>query len=232
MAFAARTAALASAVALAVTAPATPPHQARPAGPAGSGWASEWQQRGHAMTPSCLVAGAAKVTVIGDSVTRQMTVRLSGQLGLAHLTNCVETWSARPSMPAVAAAAALPVMARSSVLVMATGTNDVFDPGQLPDAIDAALRLAHGRPVVWVNVYVHRAGTVPALRAYDLPNSRVVNAMLAAAAGRHPSLHVVDWYAVAAAHPALLLKDGVHVTDRGSRVRTAMIVAAVRRALA
>jgi hypothetical protein len=223
--------ACATVIALSVAVPAAPAPRSRPSGPAGSGWATDWRVLTHVRTPSCATAGAARVTVMGDSITMQTLSRLSGQLSLAHATSCIDAWSGRPAMPSVAAASALPATTGSAVLVMATGSNDIFDPADVPDAIDAALRFAHGRPIVWLNVYVHRFGGSSVRRAFDLLNSRLINAALAAAAVRHHTLHVVDWYAVAAARESVLLRDGVHVTDAGSRTRTAMTVAAVERAL-
>jgi len=110
---------------------------------------------------------------------------------------------------------------------MATGSNDIFRPTYMGPATRKVRNLVgSGTKIVWVNVYVMRAGVTATMQAYDLKISRTVNAAIAAA----PVDAVVDWSRFLMAKPArpgAYLRDGVHTTTSGQAARNALILARV-----
>lgn len=105
-------------------------------------------------------------------------------------------------------------------IVLAVGSNDVFDPTGFTAQVDRALRIAGpDRTVYWVNVYV---------RGHD---SASINQQLAAAQTRYPNLRIIPWSEFLTTKPARLrtyLRDGVHTTvPLGQDARNELIVSAL-----
>jgi hypothetical protein len=69
--------------------------------------------------------------------------------------------------------------------------------------VDAMRILSGVDEVVWLNVHNHQ------------PYRDEVNRALARATGRWPNLVVVDWDAIATAHPGAIYRDGTHLTRSG-----------------
>jgi lysophospholipase L1-like esterase len=109
------------------------------------------------------------------------------------------------------------------VVVVSAGTND--DPGtvsRFARTVRETVAVAgSGRCVVWATVVrppyagVSYAGYNRALRTI---------------ASRHPTLHVLDWDAMARAHPSWFGSDGVHPSMTGYRARAAATARLIRRA--
>ena len=53
------------------------------------------------------------------------------------------------------------------------------------------------------------------------------NAVLTAAPSRHPSVTVVDWFALSEGRPEWFLSDGTHLTKPGAAAYTALIGSAL-----
>lgn len=107
------------------------------------------------------------------------------------------------------------------VIVVSAGTND--DPrivSSFARAVSAIVAAAGTRRcVVWPTIV-----RPPAVGAsYDR-----LNRALERAAGRHPTLVLVDWIGMVRRHPSWLAPDGVHVSVAGYRARAAAIGTAVR----
>jgi hypothetical protein len=102
------------------------------------------------------------------------------------------------------------------VVVLDLGYNDGDDPtvfrGRIDDAMSA---LAGVRRVIWLNEREWRPGRAG------------LNAELAAATSRYPTLEVVDWNAEVAAHPDYVYADGIHLTPPGQIAMAALVKARV-----
>jgi lysophospholipase L1-like esterase len=107
------------------------------------------------------------------------------------------------------------------VIVVSAGTND--DPGRVSGfarIVRETLAVAgSGRCVVWATVVRPPYQGV----SYD-----GYNRALAAIARRHANLHVLDWAAMARAHPSWFGSDGVHPSMTGYRARAAAVARLVR----
>jgi hypothetical protein len=67
------------------------------------------------------------------------------------------------------------------------------------------------RRVIWLNQHEWREGRAG------------MNAELAAAVSRYPTLEVVDWNAQVAAHPDYVYGDGIHLTPPGQAAMAALV---------
>lgn len=169
------------------------------------------------------------VWVYGDSITRADYGHLAAGLSARGLPSAVDAQGSLPSVPAVERLAAR--VARQGpprVLVMATGSNDIYRPTFIAGAT-RTVRAVVGPTtrVVWVNVFVRRASVGATMQAADLVNTKAVNAATALA----PADAVVDWYGYLTKDPARLtthLRDGVHTTAVGQAARNGLILAAVQ----
>lgn len=159
---------------------------------------------------------ARRVFVVGDS----LTVGAQGQ-GLGEPTDDGDTaWAidaevGRTTHEATAVAGGRDLSGYELVIV-ALGTNDYLDSASLYRArIDRMMEALDGHPKVrWINVDAHTTKLRPAATG--------VNAALAAAPSRHPSLRIADWHAHLGARSdaaSLRASDGVHYTASGYRVR-------------
>ncbi|HZX05135.1 hypothetical protein [Kribbella sp.] len=130
----------------------------------------------------------------------------------------LEDWSHRYGLP--------------TRIVMAVGSNDVFDPRAFASQVERTMRIAGpDRTVFWVDVYVRRTRQPGAVQAVDQRNSALINRQLEAAAGRHPRLRVIHWAEFLTARPSRIrtsLRDGVHTTvPTGQDARNQLIVDAL-----
>jgi lysophospholipase L1-like esterase len=104
------------------------------------------------------------------------------------------------------------------ILVLSLGTNDVPTPSSFGPLVNEALSIAGNRCVIWPDI------VRPASGGYNWDDA---NAVLAAAASTHPSLHVVPWSTMVRSHPEWLAGDGVHVNTTGYSARAQAIADAV-----
>jgi hypothetical protein len=219
------------------TAPPTLAKKAPP-GKYGSGVPVAWQRLSYLISDPWQIQRTVRsngVSMFGDSIGVTDGAELARLLaGRTHDRIAVHNWSGRPTRPAVDA---LAQWARAYGLpgriLMATGSNDIFDPPVVARQVDRVMSLVgRSRRVVWVNVLVSRRGT----RAADLRNSAWVNRHLEAATHRHPNLHVVHWAEfLDPRRQKRYLRDGVHTSELGRAARNELIVrslAAVKAAAA
>ncbi|WP_350280498.1 GDSL-type esterase/lipase family protein [Kribbella sp. HUAS MG21] len=202
----------------------------------GSGTLGPWQGLIHRISSEDEIRDVLAfdgVLLFGDSIAVQDSAALerlladrtgdpiafhdwSGQPAAAAV-DALEEWSHRYGLP--------------RRIVMAVGTNDIFDPPAFAAQVERALRIAGpDRTVYWVNVYASRTKQPAAVRDADLANSAWINRQLRDAASKHPNLRIVEWSEFLEAQPnrpAEYLRDGVHTNAAGGAARNKLIVDAI-----
>jgi hypothetical protein len=174
------------------------------------------------------------VFMFGDSIAVQDGAALEKLLrDRTGDSIAVHNWSGRPTSAAVDALEdwerrfGLP-----SRIVMAVGSNDIFDPPAFAAQVERAMHIAGpSRTVYWVNVHVSRVQRPADVRAADLANSAWINQQLGQAAVRHPNLRIIDWAEYISTQPggpAEYLRDGIHTSEPiGQDARNDLIVGAL-----
>ncbi|TCM43455.1 hypothetical protein [Kribbella sp. VKM Ac-2568] len=207
------------------------------AGGYGSGDIVDWRGFSRAISSEAIIRSVLArngVFMFGDSIAvqdgRSLATRLAGRTGdpLA-----VHNWSGRPTTPAVDVLAqwaqnyGLPRR-----ILMATGTNDIFNPPVFAGQVDRTMAIVgRTRTVVWVNVQIARTTQPAAVQVADQRNGAWINLQLCEAQRRHPNLRLVRWAEYLAAKPTRLtvyLRSGVHTTvPAGQNARNELIVLAL-----
>ncbi|MGW7679198.1 hypothetical protein ACWGID_00565 [Kribbella sp. NPDC054772] len=204
----------------------------------GSGSLGPWQNLVRRISPEDQIRDVLAfdgVFMFGDSIAVQDSAALERLLtDRTGDSIAFHDWSGQPASAAVDA---LEEWSRDYGLpqriVMAVGTNDIFDPPAFAAQVERALRIAGpDRTVYWVNVYASRTKVSPAVRDADLTNSTWINQQLAEAAARHPNLKIIDWAGFLQTQPhrpAQYLRDGVHTSEPlGRSARNELIAEALR----
>ena len=206
-------------------------------GPFGSGTLGPWQDLTKRISSDDDVRDALMfngVFMFGDSIAVQDSPALEKLLrNRTGDSLAVHDWSGQPTSAAVDALDdwerrfGLP-----SRIVMAVGSNDIFDPPAFAAQVERAMHIAGpSRTVYWVNVHVSRVRQPADMQAADLANSAWINQQLAQAAVRHPNLRIIDWSEYLATQPggpAKYLRDGVHTSEpTGRDARNELIVGAL-----
>jgi hypothetical protein len=112
--------------------------------------------------------------------------------------------------------------------VIALGTNDTANVsvgssvGRM-GRIQELMSVAHGAPVLWVNVK-----TLDPSGPWSEANMRLWNDTLLQACHRYPNLRVFDWASVA--QDGWFISDGIHYTPAGYAARAHLIARALARA--
>jgi len=200
------------------TLPAT---AATPGGLYGSGTLGSWTNGTRAISTATQIRRVVQtngVYMFGDSIAFQdgkaLATRLLGRDG-SQLA--VHSWSGRPTSGAVDA---LAEWASSYGLprriVMATGTNDIFDPPKFAAQVERAMSVVgQNRTMYWINVQVARKAVTATMQLADQRNSAWVNLQLSDAQKQHPNLRIVRWAEYLALKPnrlASYLRDGLHTS--------------------
>jgi hypothetical protein len=206
-------------------------------GPYGSGTLGPWQDHARAISSAAQVRHVVAtdgVVLFGDSIAVQDGGALGRLLARRAGTTFAEhSWAGEPTSAAVDAMA---IWAEEFGLphriVMAVGSNDIFDPPAFTAQVDRALRIAGpSRTIYWVNVQVRRTDEPAAIQDADQRNSEWIDLQLEQAAVHHPNLRIVHWAEYLAARPGRLrtdLKDGRHTTvPAGQNARNALILQAI-----
>ncbi|MDQ1536360.1 MAG: hypothetical protein QOE58_753 [Actinomycetota bacterium] len=214
---------------LAAAAPTTPDY--------GSGRLGDWTTMGFSVSPDPFVnAAIAKgVWMFGDSIAmrgqRDLAVRLSTERGQ---TLAVNHWAGRPTIPTVNELEKWIIRygALPRQIVMAVGSNDIFNPPVMAAQIVRTMGLVAGRAeVYWMDVQVSRRKSTAAIQIADQRNSGWVNSQIHNAVPRYQNLHLVPWFLAFASSPPRLtayLEDGVHPnTTTGMRFHSAVVLANV-----
>ena len=204
----------------------------------GSGKLGSWQNLARRIASEDQIRDALMfngIFMFGDSISVQdgaalerMVTAKTGDPIASH------DWSGEPASAAVDALAewshhyGLP-----GRIVMAVGTNDIFDPPAFAAQVERTMEIVGPvRTVYWVNVHAGRFKKSAAVRAADERNSAWINQQLDQAAARHPNLKIVRWaeyLATQPSGPATYLRDGVHTTEPvGQDARNSLILRAIQ----
>jgi hypothetical protein len=112
--------------------------------------------------------------------------------------------------------------------VIALGTNDTANVsagsgvGRMA-RIQELMSVAHGAPVMWVNVK-----TLDSSGPWSEANMRLWNETLLQACRQYPNLRIYDW--ASAARDGWFISDGIHYTPAGYAARARLIARALARA--
>ncbi|QNE20314.1 hypothetical protein F1D05_23400 [Kribbella qitaiheensis] len=200
----------------------------------GSGELGPWQDLSNAIaTPATIraVRDANGVYMFGDSISVQDGYTLAERLHTDGILLAVHNWSGRPTTPAVDALQDwATTYGMPQRILMATGTNDIFNPPVFAAQVDRTMSIVGTtRTVIWVNVQASRTSQAAAVQLADQRNSGWINLQLADAQKRHPNLKIVHWAEFLAAKPSrmsptMYLRDGVHTTvPLGQNARNELI---------
>lgn len=176
----------------------------------GSGSLGTWSTYPHSVSEDW---GTARVGIVGDSITNrgcnELTAALSTEFGAAL---SYDYWSSRPTTPAVDA-----LLTRDlwpSVLVMASGSNDIYNPPVMAAQI-ARVKAAcpESTHLLWVDVQVCRTSQTTAVQLADQRNSMWVNNQIWGS-----GVQVVPWSywlssSTGGGRLPYYLQDGVHPYD-------------------
>ena len=214
----------------------------------GSGTLGAWQSgtpfaSGPVQITAALASGGA--FVFGDSISVENGGALATALYAATgQTLAIHAWSGRPTKPAVDQLATwVAQYGCPPIVVMATGTNDIFDPPAMAAQVKRVFEIVPPTTkVVWVSVYASRwnlgfpygSASYFMARESDLRNTGWVNAQIQNGVGKNPRGVVADWYEGLCMNPGYCLsnylRDGVHTTALGRNAWVATVVAAIQRA--
>lgn len=193
----------------------------------GSGHLGDWTSLTASVSTADTIA-RANVWMLGDSIAARcqydLAVRLSNERGQ---TLAVDDHAGRPTTPTLDVleqwVSTYPLPRQ---LIMATGSNDVFDPTVMAGQLDRCMAIVAGRSeVYWVDVQVQRWSQPVATQIADQRNSGWVNMQIHDAAGRYGNLHTIGWATALASKPTRLpeyLSDGVHPNSTGVAYRNAL----------
>lgn len=159
-----------------------------------------WPTRAHGAYGE--LAGA-DVLLVGDSITTLCKSSLTSRLQANNLTWGVDYWSGRPTKAAVDRVLSLSV--KPKVVVMAIGTNDIYNTPVMAAQIERlkAGLAPFGTRIMWVDVRAER----PAYATADMRNSRAVNSQIWAASGITP-VKWMGWFDEKPSRKALYIDSG------------------------
>lgn len=195
----------------------------------GSGTIAAWAGFSHGMLGDWVDTPydgdpTADVGIIGDSITNIGWTTLQTSLAAKGKTLAVNYWSGRPTTPAVDFA--LSLTTPPPVLIMAVGTNDIFDPSVMATQV---ARLRAGLPsstqVYWVDVQAARSGTATA----DQRNSGWINLQIRQAC-LPPTCTVIPWSVWFASAPnriPMYIPDGIHPDEDGKAFWASVLTGAI-----
>lgn len=171
----------------------------------------------------------------GDSILRQDSPALQATVNLAYDAQGSRT--TRGSVDALEQAVGL--YGQPAKVLMASGTNDVFDPTQMGPELNRVKALVPDAYVVWVDAFVCRTPYPVATQLADLRNTAWVNAQIEEARVTY-GWGLVRWSRFLSQVPSRIAQrlrpDGVHTntpadapypTNSGQAARNAMIAAAL-----
>jgi hypothetical protein len=175
------------------------------------------------------------VCMFGDSISVQDGKALATKLlSTTGASLAVHNWSGRPTAPAVDALENWAIKyGLPRRILMATGTNDIFNPPVFAAQVDRTMRIVGpNRKVVWVNTQISRTAKSAAIQVADQRNSAWINLQLAEAARRYDNLRIIHWAEHLASSPnrlARYLRDGLHPSiPLGRNARNGLIIEAIK----
>jgi hypothetical protein len=179
----------------------------------GSGAIGDWTGNAHGTIGDVTEADGtpvADVFVVGDSITTLGRSDLISAVNAEGHSVAVNYWSGRPTAPAVDWV--LSLTTKPKILVMATGTNDIFDPSVMTTQIN---RLLAGVPsttkVLWVDTHASRWSESAAVQVADQRNSGWVNLQIHDTMGPDRIIPWSRWLQYRGqSYITYYLSDGVH----------------------
>lgn len=206
----------------------------------GSGELGDWTILGRSISTAATIAYVRDhdgVCMFGDSIAVQdgkaLATKLMSRTGASL---AVHNWSGRPTTPAVDALENWAIKyGLPRRILMATGTNDIFNPPVFAAQVDRTMRIVgSNRKVIWVNTQISRTAKSAAIQVADQRNSAWINSQIHDAEKKYPNLDIVRWAEYLAAKPSRLtqlLTSGVHTTvPAGQDARNDLIVDALIKA--
>ncbi|MFG1813356.1 SGNH/GDSL hydrolase family protein [Kribbella sp. NPDC049174] len=172
----------------------------------GSGTLGNWPAMSHAIVGNW---NTAEVGIIGDSITTRCYRSLVPLVAAQGESLAVNYWSGRPTAPTVDWLLSRPTLPR--VLVVQSGSNDIFDPRPVSAQIARLkARIPAGTTLLWVDVQVSRTRYPAAVQVADQRNSMWVNNQVRE---NLPKSQIIPWSWWFSSNPGRLpyyLQDGVH----------------------
>ena len=203
-------------------------------GPYGSGTLGSWENGARAISTTTQihrVLDTDGVFMFGDSISVQdgksLATRLLNRDGSQMAVN---NWSSRPTSGAVDAlqqwAAAYGLPRR---ILMASGSNDIFDPPKFAAQVDRAISIVgRNRTLYWVNIQAVRKSVTATMQLADQRNSSWLNMQMYDAQEKYSNLRIIRWAEWLWVKPYRLvnyLRDGVHPSvPLGQDARNELIV--------
>lgn len=204
-------------------------------GPFGSGVLGDWSTLSHGLycfqpngtvtsytkakkasapaSSAAMACAGEDVRLYGDSITFGGKSAFAAEMSKLGLTTYVDAWSGRPTTPvadAIDAETSFP-----PVVVIASGTNDIFNPtvmgAQITRIRNHIASVSPDTKLYWVDVQATRWGQTDVIERNDQRNSMAVNLQIYQRMGAD---HVLRWTERFMQNPALLttyLVDGVHL---------------------
>lgn len=169
----------------------------------GSGTLGAWSGNAHGVIGNF---ATADIGIIGDSITTLGWQDLRDDLLTYGKTLAVNYWSGRPTTPAMDWLMALDPL--PPVVIVACGTNDIFNPPVMETQVARAQRA--GTEFFWVDVQCSRWSGATSVQVADQRNSMWVNQQIYK---KMPEGRVIPWSWWFASSPNRLttyLSDGVH----------------------
>ena len=202
--------------------------------PAISGTLGSWANGTRAISTETQIRRVVEtngVYMFGDSISVQdgksLAIRLLNRDGSQMAVN---NWSSRPTSGAVDAlqqwASTYGLPRR---ILMASGSNDIFDPPKFAAQVDRAISIVgQNRTLFWVDLQVVRTAQTAAVQLADQRNSSWLNMQLYDAQKKYPNLRIIrwaEWLWVKPYRLANYLRDGVHPSvPLGQDARNELIV--------
>jgi hypothetical protein len=206
------------------------------ADPYGSGDLGDWTILGRSISTTATITYVRDhdgVFMFGDSIAVQDGKALATKLLNRGISLAVHNWSGRPTRPAVDALENWAIKyGLPRRILMATGTNDIFNPPVFAAQVDRTMKIVgSNRTVIWVNTQISRTAKSAAIQVADQRNSAWINSQIHDADKKYPNLRIVRWAEYLAAQPSrltTLLREGVHTTvPAGQDARNDLIVQAL-----
>jgi hypothetical protein len=162
-----------------------------------------------ALSSASLTCSGEDVRLYGDSITFGGKSAFAAEMGARGLTTYVDAWSGRPTTPVADAICAETIF--PPVVVVASGTNDIFNPTVMAAQIKRIQAcIPATTKLFWVDVQATRWGQTDVIERNDQRNSMAVNLAIYQ---NMPTNRVLQWSQRFMSNPSLLvnyLVDGVH----------------------
>lgn len=162
-----------------------------------------------ALSSASLTCTGEDVRLYGDSITFGGKSAFAAEMGARGLTTYVDAWSGRPTTPVADA-----ICAESNfppVVVVASGTNDIFNPSVMATQINRIKAcIPATTKLFWVDVQATRWGQTDLIERNDQRNSMAINYAIW---NNLEKGQIIQWSARFLQQPGLLttyLVDGVH----------------------